>query len=438
MAALHAMQAAQGQAVLHWYDASGEFGRGLAYGACEAFHLLNVRAGKMGATPSDVGGFYQWLSRHEQAAYSAQDFVPRHLFGKYVQHLLDVAVKQSGKLYLRRHASEVERIELCEGGLKVYPQRLSPETVDKVVLATGNEAPAIPSFIGDDVRAHPAFIADPWHTDEGSLLRADAHNFRGHVCIVGTGLTAVDISLSLLRKHPSARVTLVSRRGLLPAEHAKEGPPFSGFPQPLPESLTGWWQIVKQALRVHEAGGGNWREVIDSLRPHTAEVWHRFSEADKRRAQRHCLARWQAARHRMASSVAAELHEHLLRRHMDLIAGHVLPVEMEGEKFRIGVKRQGMEFSFAVDSLIMCTGPNLSLEQSGIALLRQMHEDGLLQSGSLRMGCRVAADGTACGTAPGKILPMGNLLVGEWLECTAVPEVRVQAVRAGQWLAETS
>src|ERR1700677_517923 len=69
-------------------------GRGVAYGTTDPKHLLNVQADKMGAFPDDIGHFYRWLQAHPQNVEAAgitelrpDAFVPRLLFGDYIQHL---------------------------------------------------------------------------------------------------------------------------------------------------------------------------------------------------------------------------------------------------------------------------------------------------------------------------------------------------------------
>src|SRR3974390_3415062 len=52
---------------------------GPAYGACRLEHLLNVPAGRMGATSDDPGGVVKWL-RATGRTVNADEFVPRVLY----------------------------------------------------------------------------------------------------------------------------------------------------------------------------------------------------------------------------------------------------------------------------------------------------------------------------------------------------------------------
>jgi uncharacterized NAD(P)/FAD-binding protein YdhS len=51
---------------------------------------------------------------------------------------------------------------------------------------------------------------------------------------------------------------------------------------------------------------------------------------------------------------------------------------------------------------------------------------GLLTLGPLAAGVEVDSQGSAKGQAASAIFPLGSLLVGQLLECTAVPELRNQ------------
>src|SRR6185369_16330321 len=67
-------------------------GVGVAFSTDKDTHLLNVPAGKMGAFPDEIDHFHRWLKGNGYE-YSADDFVPRKIFGQYLRGLLQAAAE---------------------------------------------------------------------------------------------------------------------------------------------------------------------------------------------------------------------------------------------------------------------------------------------------------------------------------------------------------
>src|SRR5476649_2263929 len=67
-----------------------EIGRGVAYHSGASQYLLNVPAGRMSADSSDPTQFVRFAQRH-RSNVTAGDFLPRRLYGEYLQELLKIA-----------------------------------------------------------------------------------------------------------------------------------------------------------------------------------------------------------------------------------------------------------------------------------------------------------------------------------------------------------
>ena len=160
-----------------------EFGPGVAYATPFDGHLLNVRAGRMSAVEDRPDDFIDWLSRHHPGHADAAGFVPRRLFGHYVQDRL-AAAEAAHPGRIDRVVGEAVAIE--SDGVRLADGRVVPARA--VVLATGNPAPrmAADDSSGDRV------LGDPWVA--GVLARIGADD---DVLIVGSGLTMVDLLLQL-------------------------------------------------------------------------------------------------------------------------------------------------------------------------------------------------------------------------------------------------
>ena len=92
---------------------------------------------------------------------------------------------------------------------------------DKIVLAVGN-APAVPtaSQTKDD---DTPYLRHAWSASALAGLELDAP-----VLLIGTGLTMMDMVVSLHDRHHQGKIYAVSRRGLfpLPIDRPNPTPPF--------------------------------------------------------------------------------------------------------------------------------------------------------------------------------------------------------------------
>lgn len=252
------------------YDRTGRFARGIAYSTTRMCHLLNVRASNMSGIEEDRGHFASWAGGF---GYAPTDFVPRKLYGDYLQSLWD----------------EASRV-LSINKIKADIQQASGEGI--WVQATGNVRPLAPAVSGN-----PKFyFADPW-------ALPDDLKFLQNIALIGSGLTAVDAILSLEDMGFKGVVTILSRHALLPLPHTTPQSWVTGVKPGLSPL-----QILK-ILRAEAANtqGVEWQAVIDSIRPLTNDIWAEFTDAQKFQFQRHLYTLWGVHRHRMAPQIAKTL-----------------------------------------------------------------------------------------------------------------------------------
>lgn len=350
-------------------DPSARPGRGLAYGTARPWHLLNSPAAAMSADADRPDEFVDWC-RGRDPHVKPTDFVPRSWYGDYLTEVLKETDRSSeGRLTV--HRGRVERI--FAGGR--YAVLLADAVVipaDLVVLALGN------------VRKRSGI--DPWQP--GAL--EDLPD--GPVVLKGTGLTAVDVVLTLARLGRT-QIVAVSRHGLLPQRHR----PTNQQPIELSGSLSQMMRTLRKST--------DWRAAFDAMRPRWDELWQSRSAEEQERFLRHLARYWEVHRHRMAPAVADEIDA--------LIASGTLTVR------KVGVPVEGVE--------IDCTGPGQATDDP---LVRTLAAEGLVRPGPHGLGLDVTAQGAVIGRdgRPNPALwTIGPARRGVLWETTAAPEIRAQA-----------
>jgi uncharacterized NAD(P)/FAD-binding protein YdhS len=417
----------------------GALARGLAYGTPSPHHLLNVPAGRMGLSPSDEQGFLRYL-RRIGLPFEGGDFVPRALYGAYLEFCLGCAQAEAAKrgVELRIHQGAVSRVELGADQRKIltiHPAKGGPSEqlqVHSIVLALGN-FPSVPPALRTAVDwTQTGLHASSWSSDR--LAPADLH---APVLLVGSGLTAYDVLLQLRHEGHRGPVTMLSRRGLCAQAHRlQETPP----PQKMvaadvlkgERSLWVMFRHVRQAIRQAQAQGNDWRDVIGGMRAQTPRLWSQLPDAERRRFLRHLAPYWETHRHRAAVSIAMQVDAEREAGTLISMAGRLSCLQREGNSWRVDVlpRGQAQNRSMLVDSVINCTGPSSDVRKADDPLLQQLLASGVVTPDALGLGVNVDTDYRLMdsqGMAQPGLRYVGPLLKASFWEATAVPELRVHA-----------
>ncbi|UUZ60266.1 FAD/NAD(P)-binding protein [Nocardioides sp. B-3] len=280
----------------------------------------------------------------------------------------------------------------------------------------------------------PFFVADPWAPGALDVVRRDAAG-PGDVLLVGTGLTMVDVVLSLTRPgaRPDRRVLAVSRTGELPATHADELQ-LAAIPDvgDWGDTLASLRESVAEHVARVRAAGGDWRPALDGLRFRASELWQRLSEEDRASFPASDAGDWNRVRHRMPPSSAAVLRSLKGVDRLRQRAASVVEASPLGE----GGLRVTLSDGSAHDVgwVVNCTGPALDVRLLGHPLIDDLLSArggvSLAQAATAGMGFRTR-DGRlldSTGRADAPVWTLGALRRGELWETTAVPEIRSQAL----------
>ena len=409
--ALHLLRDPEAAIRITLIDPARELGRGLAYGTRCDEHVLNVPASNMSAFADAPDDFWRWLKARDLIAGDDRFvFVPRHLYGDYLGDLL------------AEHADDHRLTIVAAGAVDLQPTAAGVE----IPLSSGADLAADVAVIatGHDHRLDsPARIAVAPGSAADTPLDPDAS-----VLILGTGLSMVDAWLTLKSTGHRGPITAVSRHGLLPRPHTQpsrlklDDVPVGADPL----TLTRW---IRQRV-AHN--GGNWREIVDGLRPHSQAIWQAWSSASRRQFLRHLRPWWNVHRHRLPVHLHQRLTVAIAAGELTIAAGRVGNLSRDGGRIRAELRITADIDTRIVDRIYDCTGLAVDLEQSSNPLLRALMARGLVRPDPVRIGLDVTKQCELIGQegdASDRILALGPLTRGAFFEIEAVPDIRVQAAQ---------
>ena len=407
-----------------------EVGRGLAYHTGNPEHVLNVRVANMSALPDEPDHFWRWLTSRDGVPPPCPDpfcFVPRGIYGDYIADLLMTSKGRS-----------THRLSIVQGTCVDVSEEPGEVTVrlddgrfyvgDIAVLATGH-----------DVRSCSPGYADPWVLPSSAGIDPDAT-----ILILGTGLTMVDYVQSVVQDGHRGPIVAMSRRGLLTKPHRRVDPiRIDEADVPFGAGISHLLRWFRSRVGAHVAQGGDWRSVIDGLRPYTQRIWRELPPASKRRFLEHARAWWDVHRHRMAPEVEARITDALCAGRLNVVAAKVAGIEPNEAGARIRYRRRGQSevLSMQVGAIVDCTGIVKDPLASANPAVRSLFERGLARVDPLHIGIETAADGAIVnqdGAPSRRLFAVGPLTRAAFWEIIAIPDIRNQCAAVAAKLARVS
>jgi uncharacterized NAD(P)/FAD-binding protein YdhS len=397
-------------------------GRGLAYSTDLPDHVLNVRASNMSAFADTPDHFVGWLaSRGIDVGDPATYFAPRRLYGEYLGELLCGAGREEDRpgrlstiveecVAIVEHNAAVE-LRLADGSRLV---------AERCVLATGHDHRQC--RCDRSVAPYPMSCAEPVAPSEPVL-------------IIGTGLSMVDACLWLILGGHTGPIVAVSRRGLLPAVHARTTPVvLEQADVPIGADMRLFVRWFRELVATVEAAGGGWRDVVDGLRPFSQLIWQNWSDSARRTFFRHVKAWWDIHRHRMAPQVFARLSAAIAEGQLRVVAGRVLAIDpvAGGARARLQHRASQLVEEVEIARVFDCAGVIADPARSSNPAIRSLLASGAARPDPLNIGLDVLSDGSLIGrdgVATDRLFAVGPLTRGAFLEIEAVPDIRVQCQR---------
>lgn len=412
------------------FEDGDRLGAGVAYSTDDPRHVLNVPARSMSAFEDAPSHFVEWV-RSRGPSYGPDDYVPRRLYRRYLQDVLArggwAGSAKPRNEWLRDRVVRIDRepgprssafiLEVASGRRYV---------ADDLVLATGAPRSSAVSALG--LEPGPRVVTDPWAPRRLEAVAPD------DVLIVGTGLTMVDVALSLVDSGRGRTVHARSRTGRLPAVHIPEG--FAEFPGlDLRGAMSGREVVrrVRSALVDAEKSGSDWRNVVSAIRRDLPQTWRTLGAGEQRRLIRHLGRLWDVHRHRMAPRIAEDVERQIEKGRLTVGPGRITSVRQTTSAGRVALEvtlssGRGHEV-LHVGTLVDCSGPCAD-ERDGDSITDYLLSQGMARPHPSGLGLVVDGRGAlidgVLGDVP-RIYGIGWCRRGQRFESTAIPELRKQA-----------
>jgi uncharacterized NAD(P)/FAD-binding protein YdhS len=454
-------EGASGIAEVLVFEPRAQPGAGDAYQDDTPSNLLNTRAAGMSALHGDPDHFLRWAMRHESewrdtfpdAVLGGDSFLPRALFGRYMRHAYDeaVGILQQLGVSVRHVRAGVTSMRCVEERYELATLTEGTYRADQVVLALGNQE----GTAFDHLRPYENYFSSPYPcTGLGARIER-----RKAVCIIGSGLSAIDAAVSLADAGHRGKIVMVSRHGRLPSvrgDHNRSHKPRlsrervdalarqrggrlrlrevgemllreleqgEGAPADLTEILQpghGPHRDVDADIGVASARDRTWQSIVDRLDDAIDLVWHYLPDADRRIFERDFKSQWLSYRVSFQPCNARKIQQLLHTEQLSVYRGcadvSFVPAH---EHFAVSVLDHGKAFSATLyaDHVINATGCTTDVRQCRSPLLRGMLASGLARAHEFG-GIEVDFASSQVMTRQGRMLPglyaLGSMVSGTY------------------------
>jgi uncharacterized NAD(P)/FAD-binding protein YdhS len=396
------------------FEPSGQVGRGLAFGAQNPRHLLNMRVDQCSIDRTDPADFLKWLrqSGQQQTLDRGPDsYVDRRTFGDYVQNRFETALDKArvAGLEIRVSAGSVVGITNLHNGLRLHSSEGDTLDCDAAVLCLGNHRPT--NYI--HLKGRQGYVGHAWPDYIAGEAVTDAQN----VWLLGTSLTAVDALITLDTAGYRGHVNCVSRSGILPSVRPFQYPFTLNALHPahlhLMDAIFGClgWDLLRFSAFTELKGCGVETEqliaelklrlkvdpmeqlakdidrayspdpvysLLKCLDEHVPEIWRQLSRDGKIEFSKH-HALWQSLCYPMPIRNAKFLHELMLQKRLT-VHGGLDDVAAGDREFLVHYRdRSGAPKISSADIVINATGASVDISAIDSPLIK-----GLLANGMIR------------------------------------------------------
>ena len=405
-------------------EKSGEFGPGLAYSTSLSSHILNMRAGTMSARIDNEAHFVKWMKQNISAIKNKfpdfdlkdSEYPPRKIYGLYLKDILGKSIEKAGKNSIPVELVKGKALDITHRGdvMEITLEDGKNINADYTILAPGNFPP---TFL-KEFNEQPGYIPYPWPAS-GVMEKIPAD---ASVCIIGSGLSAIDTLFTLIENKHNEKITFLSRSGFFPKvqgipsdyvlkfiridkirkilkEKDREYIPLdllvNIFFQEIEEAegkTVDRFQLYnpeKSATEILEAdiekAKNNvlpYQSVLNATDTVIGRIWNLLSVEDRRRFDLEFRTLWNVYRHPMPLKNAVKILNSLKSGQLNTKAGYtyIRPLEKErGYEININT-RFGIPYSFKAHFIINAAGQGLDVTEFNDPLINNLLDKGLIQS----------------------------------------------------------
>ncbi|HNP49194.1 MAG TPA: FAD/NAD(P)-binding protein [Bacteroidia bacterium] len=415
--------------------------KGVAYATYSNKHVLNVEARNMSAFPDQPDHFVKWCIQSGTCTQYTADELPfqylsRNIYGQYLSE-----VYRDALIHLPHHVNvyftHSEATDMQQEGdhYRIFCRDGSSVLAHKVVIATGNHLPGHNAMNGMDGLSSRLYFPNPWN--EESVTGLDNQS---PVCIIGTGLTMVDVVLGLHEKNFQNKIYALSPKGFNILAHRPHHPQREILDELAPPyELDKLFQLFRKFVHKAWQHGESGETVVDAVRSKTPEIWQSLELKDKQRFMSHVRHLWGVARHRLPGTIHTQIQQLIENGKLEIIAGRILDAYEENGLLTLKIRRrkEQQEEKLHVARVINCTGPQTDITKFNSLLFQNLIKRELILADDMRLGIHANVEGSIIqkdGRPSRQLFTLGSLLKGRLWESTAVPELRNQAKQLAELL----